>query len=202
MPLPVIANVIRCAVVGTLSSGRQWVNVHHFEYPVGEAPAATITAVDALLVHLYSVSYGGSANAPLAYMTNNSGITDINYLRLDGSSGGVTVPHILDGASGVDSLPANTSLVVTHQTGLRGRDKRGRTFLPPLTEGANDATGGVLGAVVVGLQAQFTAFLAAATAAVEFPVVASYVHRDKALIVDYVVRNKWATRRKRQGRQP
>lgn len=199
--LPVIANVIRCAVQGTLANGREWVNTYHFLKPSGTSNAAAISAIDTLLTNLYNVNAGGAAAAILSQVSNTARITGIAYLPLDGTSATVVISHSLPGLASGDPLPAHVALVVTSQTGLRGRSHRGRVFLPPMAEGQNDASGAPSSGVLVGLQPQFNAFLAAATTAVMFPVVASYRFASQQLITDYVVRSKWSTRRKRQGRQ-
>jgi hypothetical protein len=200
-PLPVIPNVIRCAVSGSLPSGRQWVNVYHLLKPGGMSVATFIATVDPLLVALYSTPHGGTGQTILGACKTTLTLSQIAFLPLDGTSATVTVSHGLTGLDAGDSLPAQTALVVTSQTGLRGRQHRGRVFLPPMVESHNQPDGAVQPSLVSGLQTQFNGYLADATVATVFPVVASYKHVSEALITDYVVRSKWATRRKRQGRQ-
>lgn len=200
--LPVIANVIRCSVRGTLPSGREWVNVIHILKPNATSIPVAIAAIDTLLLNLYTVDHAGGGFRIMSMVHTTGTLDAIDYLPLDGTTATTTVVHAAVGAGATDSLPAQTSLVVTAQTGLRGRRHRGRTFLPPFCEGNSDANGNPTAAATAGLQVQWNGFLADAITAVMFPVVASYRFADENHVTGYVVRSKWATRRKRQGRQP
>ena len=198
--LPVITDVIACHVKGTMANGRQWVNGYHVLKPVGMSVATAIATIDPLLVALYQTNHTGGGAAILNHMPTTSAMAAIYYLPLDGSSATTIVSHAINGAANADALSAATTLTVTSQTGLRGRDKRGRVFLPPFTEPENDATGKPLATIVAGLQVNFNGFLADMTTATMFPVVASYKHASQSLVTTYVVRSVWASRRKRLPR--
>jgi hypothetical protein len=199
-PLPVITNVISCHVKGTLANGRQWVNGYHVLKPSASSVAAAIAAIDPILLALYNVAHTGGGVSILAQMPTSSNMVAIYYLPLDGTSATTIVSHSLSGGAAGDALPASATLTVTSQTGQRGRDKRGRVFLPPFIEADNDATGKPGATQVTQLQTQFDKFLLDMTTATMLPVVASYKHASQAIITNYVVRSQWASRRKRLGR--
>jgi hypothetical protein len=199
-PLPVITNVVACHVKGLLTNGRQWVNGYHVLKPSGMSIATFISTVDPLLLALYQTNHTGGGAAMLNHMPATASLQAIYYLPLDGSSATTIVSHVVAGVAGGDALPASSTLTVTSQTGLRGRDKRGRVFLPPFVEADNDASGKPSATLIPQFQAQFDGFLADMTTATTFPVVASYKHASQALITDYVVRAVWASRRKRLPR--
>lgn len=199
--LPTIPNVIRCSVQGLLPNGRQWVNVIHVLKPTATSYAVAITTIDPLIVNLYTVNHTGGGVSMFSQMVNTLKMASIAYLPLDGTSASTILAHSISAVSTSQVLPHQTALVVTAQTGLRGPQHRGRTFLPPMTEDQNDVNGVPLATMLPGLQHNWDGFLADMTAATMFPVVASYKHVSQAIITNYIVRSKWATRRKRQGRQ-
>ena len=199
-PLPVIANVIACHVRGTLPNGRQWVNGYHVLKPGGMSIATAIATIDPLLVALYNTAHAGGGISLLSVMSTGLHMSDISYLPLDGSSATSTVSHALAGGEATDQLANSTAITVTSQTGLRGRDKRGRVFLPPICENQNFPGGVPNPALITGWQINFNGYLADATTATIFPVVASYKHATQNLITKYVVRAVYSSRRKRVPR--
>jgi hypothetical protein len=67
------------------------------------------------------------------------------------------------GASATDSLPNNVAAVITHETNLRGRSGRGRTYMPGMSE-ANQTDGLFGGAYMVTLLTAFADFIMATEA--------------------------------------
>lgn len=128
-PLPVIADVYRVAFKWTLSGKNQYgVNVMHFSAPGKNEQ----DVFDALGAHLTGAMFGD--------MSDQSGLQEIDILKLDGTS--ATVSHPLDatltGLGSGDALVA-PALMIKLVTGLRGPANRGRLFLPfPAESNTND----------------------------------------------------------------
>lgn len=175
MPLPVIPGVVRCAVKGLTPLGASWVNVHHMMYADGASNPGTseITAMDALLTRLYTgtVFSGGTA-----WMTQCGGLTQlvqIDYVNLDGSSNGLTLPHPFTSAATANS-PSEVAHVLTLITGHRGRRYRGRIYLPAVYVANLTANGNLAVATATATVAQYAGMLSALGAIQWKPVVASY----------------------------
>lgn len=177
MALPVINGVVRAAQKGVTVNGTPWVNVFHCHLIAGGTPsAAQITALDSLFDNLYfSTTYTGGA--PLLSLCA-PGLTwvESDYLPLDGTSATTIKIHARAGSGGVtDALPAQTSAVVKHTTGLRGRAHRGRTFLAPWVENLSDAGGHIPLATRTSVLNQFLGWNAALISGGWNHVVASYL---------------------------
>lgn len=175
MPLPTIANTHRVAIRGTAPSGAPWVNVMHFRW-VG-AGAAGPTQYDLLHAQLEKL-YGGPAYAGgvalLAYAKATCTMDGVTYTALDGISASYSKTSALAGTDPTDALSSQLSVVVSFLTALRGRRYRGRVYLPPYNEIAQDATGRLGTTAPPLIQAQFVGFLAALLAASWDHVVATY----------------------------
>lgn len=124
IPLPVIANTFRCALKWTESgTGQTAVNVIHIK-----ANGAGQTAADAYAALNSSV---GAAMWDSAVSTAK--INEVDITPLDGvtatQSFQTGAPAKWSGSAGGDFIPA-AAYVVKIQTAARGRDNRGRVFLP------------------------------------------------------------------------
>lgn len=196
-PLPIITNVIRCAVEGHLSNGKNWANVMHFRKATATSFVAAITTLDPLVVALYDSTFTGGFNLKGTWRTSQ-GIDQIVYTPLDGTSASTIIAHSIAGLETNDALPQQTSQVVTWYTALRGRRHRGRTFLPPECEGDNGANG--TPGSPAGLQTQYNQWLASFGATGLNPVVASYKFASAEDVTRFLVRGIWATQRRRELR--
>jgi hypothetical protein len=117
----------------------------------------------------FAVSY---SNHILPFMSNSVTMGDTSVLPLDGSSSTQTFITTADGNIGGHntgtSLPYAVAMVLAWQTGLRGRSKRGRSFIPGVTTdmmlatGANGLTATQLTAMATGGNAFIAALLGGA----------------------------------------
>jgi hypothetical protein len=86
------------------------------------------------------------------------------YTPLDGTSGAVVLGGPGVGTGGGDSLPAEVALVLTIRTAARGRQNRGRVFLPAMGESTSSSLGhlqpGVLSDILAGAVELETSLLA------------------------------------------
>lgn len=143
MALPVISGLTRVSISGTTINGTPWVNVIHLRYTGGGDPTTTNQLVaQPIIEHLYSgAAYTGGANM-LSFCHPGLVMTDISFLNLDGISATLRRPVSHVGTSAAaDPLPASTSAVVKLGTLERGRNRRGRVYLPPWTEAHSDGGG-------------------------------------------------------------
>jgi hypothetical protein len=158
-PLPVIPDTFRVAFnwkAGTQTA----VNVMHFRAATsGVAPTDVATSIS-------TVSAGAF-------------IDSLDVTPLDGSSAAVLFPlgnvAPFVGHQPGDMVP-NVAVIAKYTTGLRGRDNRGRSFLPFIGEGAI-TNGFLLGPSQAAMETAWRNFEAALTTAVPVPlhhVVASY----------------------------
>lgn len=198
MALPIIANTVRVAVEGRTEQGTQWANILHFRH-VGGAPSAgdianLITEVDKLYT---GPSYGGGATFWSGVAVNGAVLDNIKVTPLDGVSA-TTVSNVNQaGADAADPLPAGAALVLTHRTGLRGRNHRGRTYIAALGEGFNVASGNPDAASVSNYLSQWSQ-LRTALAAVQWEfVVASYKDSAATAVVSTGAQTRWRSQRRR-----
>jgi len=132
MPLPVIANTVRCVVRGTCETGQRWINTVHVQKPAGPILAADITAIHPILVRLWSGAAYGAGTSCLALCAAGVTCDDVVYTPLDGSSASTVITVAGVGAQPAgQSLPGECSEVLTLRTTTRGRSYRGRIYLPP-----------------------------------------------------------------------
>jgi hypothetical protein len=189
MPLPIIANTVRAAVVGQQTNGQPWVNVLHFRKTSGVIDAAALAALVTEIAKLYGgPAYVGGA----VHMLNNTPLTtttsQVVCTPLDGASASTILSMALTGAGATDLLDAQAAATVTLQTGSRGRSFRGRMFLPALHEGSNSSTGGVSSGVITGYNLQLEGFRAALAAINWQWVVASYLRSLATTVTAAIVR--------------
>lgn len=196
-PLPVIADCFRVAFIWKdAGTGQTAANIMHFQASASNAIDVKNDIDAAVTAAMWTVQ---EANAQ---------VIRLDIIKLDGSSGTVSFPvsgaKWTGGGAASDFAP-NVSNIVKMQTGLRGRSRRGRIYLPFV--GESQTTAGSLGSAgVTAGQNAWDAFLAAMTVATTFPVVASY---DRAhagagahatLINKFVYEAQVGTQRRRQSR--
>jgi hypothetical protein len=129
IPLPVIANTFRCAFEWTVFGGQKSpANVMHF---TGAAPAATPSDLVGALES--SVSAG-----MWSLVSSDASVTSLAITPLDGTSPTSTF-NTSGGAKWAGSATGGNipqvAAVVSLKTLLRGRENRGRVYLPLLGEG-------------------------------------------------------------------
>jgi hypothetical protein len=128
IPLPVITNTFRCALTWLETvSGQTAVNVIHI-HNVG----AVVTAADA-----FDALQDAVTAAMWDSQVTTAGVNTVDITPLDGVSAATSFPTGLtaqwSGGTAGDFAPATSNLIKL-QTGLRGRNRRGRVFLPFLAE--------------------------------------------------------------------
>lgn len=152
-------------------------NVLHFQYAAGASTPGTteIAALDALLVRLYFGAALGTGTQWFANCPSSTTLEQIDYVILDGSSLGSTIPHAQVGVTG-SPLPPEVSPVLTLLTGKRGRRYRGRIYLPTPNLTAADSAGQIATGVRTSIQNQFLGLMTQLASIQWAPVVASYGH--------------------------
>lgn len=126
IPLPVIERTFRCAL-NWVCGGQSAVNVIHIQAPTSaELP---IDAMGALNVSVSASMWDVQSTA--------ASVARVDITPLDGiqatTSFTPSTPANWKGIGGPDWTPSASNLVKL-QTGLRGRDRRGRVFLPFVSE--------------------------------------------------------------------
>lgn len=126
MPLPIIADVFRCAINLSDPSGGSATNILHF----GAGGGATASDI------AHAIDDEAATTHPWQYVANTFADCIIEVTPLDGA----TAPFVLTSAN-IAGTQSGTKLyeaaaVVKLTTALRGREHRGRSFIGPLTEGS------------------------------------------------------------------
>lgn len=201
IPLPVIPDTFRCALRWTASGGQTAVNVMHIGTAVsGKTPLQVFTCLDAHVTEAMWDTAGGSAS-----------IGSVDITKLDGTSATVTFPTGSPAkwstAGAGDYVPA-LAAILKLQTGLRGRNHRGRLFLPFVGE-ANNVNGAMPTAEATAVTAAWHTFqlaiIADATTSCDL-VVASYDRRhagagaEATAVSALGMEVTLGTQRRRQGR--
>jgi hypothetical protein len=201
IPLPVIPDTFRCALEWAHTSGQTAVNVIHIGTAVsGKTPAQVFAALDANV-----------DAAQWDMVSSGASVAVVSITKLDGVSGTVAFPTgspaKWTGNGAGDFVPA-ASVLLKLQTGLRGRNHRGRIFIPFITEGnisngeLNPAEATAVTASWVDFQADLQADATTACAIV----VAAYDRRHQGAGAGAVTASALsievplATQRRRQGR--
>ena len=140
-------------------TGSPWLSTMYFLQAAG---APTQANADAAVVKVGT--YWTAIKAVMNNATSYTTLPDVAVLETDGTLTGsfATTPQTGTGASATDALPIASQGLVRWLTGsfVSGRQLRGRTFLPALTETAS--TGGVPTATVIGtINTANTALIAA-----------------------------------------
>lgn len=188
--LPVIPDTYRVAFRWTSGTVGNAVTVAHFQ-----APTLSATGVKSAL----------DSNVTAAMwqpLKNTTKVTQLDILKLDGFAStisfGVTGSKWAGVGTTNDELAA-VAAIVKLVTGFRGPARRGRHFLPFVSENSANS-GQVISSDLSVWQAAWTAFLPAMNTAGCAPVVASYVHGDTKPVTTYVCETYLGTQRDRQTR--
>lgn len=192
-PLPIIENVIRVAFNWRHVTGQTAVNVMHF----AGAPEDVLETRDAIRS---SVSVGMWASVVDAAVIESLALTP-----LDGATSttfyGTTEGEQAGGFQGRDpgeSEPA-VAAMVKFNTGLRGREFRGRVFLPFTNE--EECANGFLSTSAVEIaQAEWNTFIETIDGEGHPLVVASYKLEEAHIVGTCIVERALGTQRRRQGR--
>ena len=181
MPLPVLPGVLRCSVGGSITGGSRWSNTWHFRRTDLATPTeAQVNSLHTLLMNFYGGHILSQAPAPTTLATGN-------YTPLDGTSGAFVLAAGLVGSGGSDALPAETSAVLTIRTAARGRQNRGRIFLPAMGESVSDSNGHLIASVQADIIGGVTTLVSAGEAAGWELGVASY---GVSRLIDHTVTPK------------
>jgi hypothetical protein len=152
IPLPVIVGCYR-VTLEYAGFGQHPVNVIHVSTSASGISAGVVnTAIQAAW-----------QTQQLQHLASGGQLTNISIIPLDGISGASTFTTPGTGkwagtATG-DSVPS-TAIIIKLGTGLRGRDNRGRIFLPMPAE-SQIANGAVVGSVASALGSAWFAFQSA-----------------------------------------
>jgi hypothetical protein len=189
MPLPIIPNVYRCALVSIATTyvPRTVYNVLHVSQPTGDETDLG-TSLDATL-----------SNAMFTLMSSNYVTQRVEITKLDGTSASVSFPFTSPPNGGAAGVPVpEAACSVGLKTVARGRSKRGRVFVGPVPEGyIDDGTLDV--ASVAAMQTAWTSFLTALSGR-PVPanlVVASYLTATALTVSTINVKPYVATQRRR-----
>jgi len=202
IPLPVIPNTYRCALEWVQGvTGQTAVNVIHITTNAAGVPSADVFEV---LDDLVTADMWAS-------VVNSAQILTVNITPLDGVSATSTFPVGLvarwAGETAGDFLPSSAA-VVKFQTLHRGRDNRGRVFLP-FTGEAAVTDGFITGGTTLTMSTAWTAFATALQGDATTPctlVVASYDRRHAGAgahvtaVNSIVAEAALGTQRRRQSR--
>lgn len=121
-------------------------------------------------------------------------------LPTEGATSDLALVPPLPGTGDADELPASTAVLVSLRTGLPGRARRGRVFLPPSAE--SGSLGDLTAATAVDIATDFKNLLNDFTSSDLQPVVLSRVDDTTAVITQVRCDQRLRTQRRRQQRQP
>jgi hypothetical protein len=195
MALPVIANVLRCALEWTDSGatvGVRPVNVFHVHYVTGTASDAAGDVADALATSgsdMFDVLYTGLE------------VNSISVLPLDGTTATFDQPigaTIAGGGAG--GIVPQVCTVVSLHTAQRGSRGRGRVYVGPMGEtqiADGHVSSGSANTMLVAW-GQFHDDLLASPSGAELAI-ASYVHADAHPVTSLRIDSVLGTQRRRQN---
>lgn len=147
MPLPVLPGVLRCTAGGLVSGGGRWANTWH----IRAQDLTTPTEAEVLAIHVILAGFYVAAVLPKCRDTTT--LESIDYTPLDGSSGAFNYPVNSAGAGTAKALPPECAEVLTIRTAARGRQNRGRIFIPAWTVNETENNGQLVSAVTIGFAA-------------------------------------------------
>lgn len=142
---------------GAMPSGRKWSNVVHCKFTgaAGQPTDTDIAALDLKLVRLWSGAAYSSGSSWLVMCIASVTLTQSTYYVLDGSSPATVVARSGVGGAVGSSAPGECACVLTLRTNKRGRRYRGRIYLPAPAATSTTSNGGVSGATISSILAQF-----------------------------------------------
>jgi len=188
-PLPTISGVYRVAFNYQGPSGLTATTVQHYHAPAS-SELLVFTAINAHFTVAMLGAINGATNMVSTVITH-----------LDGTSGAVTfaAPTGSSGAGSGDAI-AQAACIISLGTQLRGARHRGRSFLPFVAEGEQQA-GFINGSTVTSVQNAWDTYLTDMAGDGVALCVASYVHSDANDVTQLAVRNVCGTIKKRVDRQ-
>jgi hypothetical protein len=187
-PLPVIADTVRVAFEWNATGGGTATNVLHF----GTALTSESDIFDVIQSHFTANMWGAiSASAHINIVSVQ--FLDGTSARHDFVSTGSNT-----GLGNAEYIP-QVACIVKLTTALRGREHRGRIFLPFISEN-NFSTGGVDAAAVAAMHTAWGNFVTACDADDVGLGVASYKLATFTPITDLVVELRSGTQRRRNSR--
>lgn len=188
MPLPIISQTYRCTLNLGSAYGCSPVNVLHVRSTLGTAEAVA----EAL--------YASEVEGLLAPVPEVFEPTSWEVIELDGSSASYVRTRGVGSRTlclGEDTEPImEAAAIVSLKTAVRGPRGRGRVFVGPLGEGAQNA-GKLIGTFLTdgaGIWSDFAEALVGEDCALA---VASYKHSTSATVTSTQVRNYIGTQRRR-----
>ena len=185
---PIIANTYRAAQIWTGAPGvpHDVVNVFHFR---------TTTATVDDIVNNFRLAFEDQMPTWLSVLNGSQQWTRCDILKLDGSSATqvFTVDPLAGSGSGA-TIPQGC-MVYSHHTSQRGPRGRGRNYIGPVTETAQDNGTGFWD--TGNARTEQAAFQSAMADAGITWVVASYVHSDAHDITSFSCSPFMRTQRKR-----
>lgn len=200
-PLPILPGTHRCALNWVTASGQHAVNVMHISRDDGLYGSSNVMTL--LNAHVTAAMWDTVASA--------WSVSFVAITPLDGISSTTdyfpATPAHWQGNTGGDFVP-NVASIVKMQTGVRGRDNRGRLFLPSPAE-SQISNGKITDGTDTTASLAWSAFLAAIAADATTPshlVVAAYDRKHHGLgahVTDVTVvgvETILATQRRRQTR--
>jgi hypothetical protein len=192
-PLPVINDTYRITLLWQGFSGVMPRNVFHVS-----STSNDVSDIAGVISDAFGVS--GVGNNMFWPMHSSQSCASFDILPLDGTTAGSTWPiaNPLEGAAVGETIPAS-SYVVSMKTGVRGPSGRGRMYIGPIRETAQD--GGVTdptgqGNVLAGF-GNFQNELQGSTPVVTL-VVASYKEAVAHTVTSFRVNTACGTQRRRQ----
>lgn len=145
MPLPVIPGVLRITAAGVVTGGGRWSNTWHARNDsLIDFTEAAIVAFHDNFKLIYTGAAIGLGQAQDTLWYTGTELESISYTPLDGTSGAFVIPTPAPGVQTGASLPAEVCEVVTVRTAARGRQNRGRIFLPAWATSSNTINGVML----------------------------------------------------------
>lgn len=138
MPALVVPNALQVVVSGQ-NLGTSWVNVHGVlasdTFLIDQSVADDIAAP-------FNILYDSlRGNCGFAWSVQSIEVRDLRTATSPTFDAGIT-PY--SGTDAAQALGPQTSMVVSHRTGLRGKSYNGRTYLSGFTEAINDGDGSIL----------------------------------------------------------
>jgi hypothetical protein len=165
MALPVLPGVVRISVNGSITGGSRWSNTWHVRNDsLVDFNAGSIASLHAIFQQFYVGPALGAGSPQTANWDVGTTVERFGYTPLDGSSGAYDFTTSYPGTNVGACMPAEVAQVITVRTLARGRQNRGRIYLPAMITAAYTAVGhiapAVINATLVQLQAVATAIIA------------------------------------------
>lgn len=188
-------DIFRMAIVGTGPNAQQLVNVHHYRQ--------TTSGGGDLGDHLGRAWIDTASAAWQACVTDDSAVLVLQIRNVTQPTLGVdfTDDLPLAGTQGGEAMPPNSPFIISWRTGLIGRARRGRTYMWPAEEAAQNA-----GQISGGQSALYTTYATAMLAlsdpdtTAEFEmVIHSEVVLEDNVVTTFVIPQFAGTQRRRRS---